>query len=133
MQFGKLVKGSAVLFAVCCVGNCLIPGMAQETVEQKVVVSDTHFTPYLNAVRLQNERDARAALIAKLRQVRDEVRNYALIARGGKMTDEQKAAGTVLKAIKDSVSSLQAKAPGTNVDPQDNAQVDPLLFELGCN
>jgi hypothetical protein len=131
MQFGKLVTGSVLLFATCLVGNCSIAAMAADG--ETKTVCDTHFTPYMNAVRMQSERDAREALIGRLRQMRDDLRSYALIARGGKMADEQKAAVNVLKAIKDSVSALQAKSPGTNVDPQDNSQLDPLLFELGSN
>ena len=121
----------AVLFTACLVGNCFVAAIANDT--DAKTVCDTHFTPYMNAVRMQNERDAREALILKLRQMRDDLRSYALIARGGKMTDEQKAAAGVLKAIKENVSTLLAKSPGTNVDPQDNSQLDPLLFELGSN
>lgn len=132
MQFRILVRQSTLLLAVCCASNCFVAAMAHEH-DTAAKAADPHFVPYLNAVRMQNERDAREALIAKLRQLRDDLRNYALIARGGKMTDEQRAAVNVLKAIKDSNATLLSKAPGTNVDPQDNSQLDPVLFELGSN
>lgn len=131
MQFRTLVRQSAVLLAVCCASNG-VAAMAHDH-DTAAKPADPHFVPFLNAVRAQSERDAREAMIGKLRQLRDDLRNYALIARGGKMTDEQRAAGNVLKAIKDNTAALLSKAPGTNVDPQDNSQLDPLLFELGSN
>jgi hypothetical protein len=136
MQSRKLTNVSALLFALCVAGNSFAAANAApslETQEVQVIKTggDTQFVRYLDAVRQQNAREAQAALIAKLRQMRDDLRNYAVIARGGKMTDEQKAAANVLKAIKDNVAALLAKNPGTNLDPQDNSQLDPMLFELG--
>jgi hypothetical protein len=136
MQSRKLTNVSALLLALCVAGNLFAAANAApslETQEVQVIKAggDTQFVRYLDAVRQQNAREAQAALIAKLRQMRDDLRNYAVIARGGKMTDEQRAAANVLKAIKDNVAALLAKNPGTNLDPQDNSQLDPMLFELG--
>lgn len=134
MQFR--LKESALLLAFFVAGNSFAAANAAPSLETQDVQiiktsGDTQFVRYLDAVRTQNAREAHAALITKLRQIRDDLRNYAVIARGGKMTDAQQAAANVLKAVKDNVAALQAKSPGTNVDPQDNSQLDPLLFELG--
>lgn len=140
MQVRKFLTGSAI-FAVACgwfsgaVSTNAIAAPSLETQDVQIIKTsgDTQFVRYMDAVRTQNEKEARTALIAKLRQVRDDLRNYAMIARGGKMTVEQAAAGKVLAAIKGQITGLLAKSPGTNVDPQDNSPIDPLLFELGSN
>lgn len=136
MQVRKLLAWSCLAFA-CNAFNTPSASSAPSLETQDVQIiktsGDTQFVRYLDAVRLQNEREARTALIAKLRQIRDDLRNYALIARGGKMPDEQAAAAKVLQAIKDQVNALNAKDPGTNRDPQDTSSLDPLLFELGSN
>lgn len=140
MQVRKLLTGSVGFVAAC--GSILsfaathasaAPSLETQDVQIIKTSGDTQFVRYLNAVRMQDEREARVALIAKLRQIRDDLRNYALIARGGKMTSEQQAAAKVLASIKEQTNALLAKDPGTNKDPQDNSQLDPLLFELGSN
>ena len=136
MQFAKVLKASVLLLVVSAIGNLFVAANAAPSLETQDVQiiktsGDTQFVRYLDAVRTQNAKEAHAALVAKLRQVRDDLRNYALIARGGKMTDAQRAAANVLKSIKDNVAALNAKNPGTNVDPQDNSALDPMLFELG--
>lgn len=137
MQFRKLMTWSAV-FVAAGAGAFNVDANAASSLETQDVQiiktsGDTQFVRYLDAVRTQNEKDARLALIAKLRQMRDDLRNYAMIARGGKMTAEQAAAGNVLKSVHTEISNLLSKSPGSNVDPQDNSTLDPLLFELGSN
>jgi hypothetical protein len=135
MQGRKILTGCAVVVVALSCGTQALAAPSLETQDVQIIKTsgDTQFMRYMNAVRAQDKREAHAALLAKLRQMRDDLRNYAMIAKGGKMTDAQSAAVGVLKSIKDQTSALQAKDPGTNVDPQDNSSLDPLLFELGSN
>lgn len=120
MQFGKLVRHAAFALSACFVGNCFVATWAD----------DNQMANYLSAAHAMNEAGARTALVAELRKIRDDLRSYALIARGAKMPQEQKAAAAVLKQIKTQISTLTA---GSTPDPNDDSQLDPLLFELGSN
>ena len=114
------VRRAAFALSACFVANCFVASWAE----------DNSMANYLSAVHAMNEAGARAALVAELRKVRDDLRTYALIARGAKLTQEQKAAAGVLKSIKTEISTLTA---GTTPDPNDDSKLDPLLFELGSN
>lgn len=135
MQGRKILTGCAVVVVALSCGTQALAAPSLETQDVQILKTsgDTQFMRYMNAVRLQDKREARAALLAKLRQMRDDLRNYAIIAKGGKMTDVQAASVGVLKSIKEHTASLLSKDPGTNVDSQDNSSLDPLLFELGSN
>lgn len=92
------------------------------------VTSDVN--KYISAVRRQDKSQARALLIDELRQLRDDLRDWALVSRGGNFKDEQAAIIAVLKSVKDQIAKLKAGQPAVASDSEDSGALDPILFEL---
>lgn len=85
---------------------------------------------YMAAVRRQNKSEARLLLISELRQLRDDLRDWALVSRGGSFKSEQGAIGAVLKSVNDQIAKLKAGQANVSNDEQDTGSLDPMLFEL---
>lgn len=134
MQVRELLVRSAMVVAVCTFAlNIGTPKAAAEEGQVTPVTSASMVNSYLGHVRANDERAARAALIIKLRSMRDDLRSYAVIARGAKMKDQQAASAKVLAVVKEQISTLAAKDPAAPKDSSDSSPLDPMLFELGSN
>ncbi len=131
MQVRELLVWSATVVAAC--SFALSIAMPNAVAEDATGITTSSLNSYLAPVRSHDERAARSALIIKLREMRDDLRNYAVIARGAKLTEHQKASAKVLGVVKEQISALSAKEPKTIKDPEDDTDLDPLLFELGSN
>ncbi len=131
MQVRALLVWSVTVGAACSFAMSI--AMPNAVAEGGAVGTTSSLKSYLAPVRANDEPAARLALLTKLREMRDDLRNYAVIARGAKLTEHQKASAKVLSVVKEQIGALSAKDPKTLSDPQDSTYLDPMLFELGSN